>query len=319
MASDDFWRKSLLNLSTMAQLAYVAHKQGETVVKSILESGYSPFITSYSFVEFLYTNSIFNNKSQPVCCGLIAANEREIIISIRGTENLDDYFLNLLAHVNEDKYHTGFATYVDSFWSKIVKTLSALDDGKRGIFITGHSLGGAAAIIISQRLHKAHITQGKLLTFTFGSPPVSTEQIITNQPIYQFQNEGDFIPFLPQIMAVTLNIIPGLKLILKNWNPVLVEALFSYNHQGQVYLIDRNYQIRLLDESEISSLWTSFTLSASWLPKLTGKNPMDIFHNLLNSLINNSFEEHRAITYVERLNFGIRPPWGIKASLPRGN
>lgn len=305
----------ILNLCTLAQLAYVAHKQGESVVQSILESGSQPFVKAYQRVEFIYTNSLFKTNSGVVCCGLIVANDSEIVISIRGTENLDDYFLNLLAHVNEEHLHTGFTNYVDSFWFKLYNILLTLDDGNKDILITGHSLGGAAALIITQRLQAYYQYPSKsylLETYTFGTPPVSPREIPLSTPVYQFHNEGDFIPFLPQTLSLSLNIVPGIKALLNKWDPVLVKTISDYAHQGENYLITRDYNVRRLDEQESLDFWPWFYLSRSLIPSFQRKNPLDLFKNLIHGVIEKSLEEHRALSYVKRLNYGVSPPWMVK-------
>lgn len=311
-------RDRILNLGTLAQLAYVAHKRGESVVQDILESGSQPFVTVYQHIQFLYTKSIFSSNTNPLCCGFVVANEREIIISIRGTENIDDYFLNLLVHVNEEELHTGFVTYVDSFWSQLFQILLRLDDGTRDIYITGHSLGGAAGIIVTQRLQSYYLHPLKpysLVTCTFGTPPVSCKTITLQTPLYQFHNEGDFIPFLPQTIALSLNIIPGVKALLNNWDSVLVRTISDYKHQGENYLIEKSYQLRKLADDEYVSFSPWFYLSRSFLPSLPAKNTLDLFKNLVHSVIQRSLEEHRALSYVERLSYGVLPPWMLK-SLP---
>ncbi|ELR97783.1 lipase family protein [Gloeocapsa sp. PCC 73106] len=315
MKNSAFTYERILNLSTLAQLSYVAHKQGESVVESIITSGYQPFVKAYSTFEFLYTTSLFNGNSDSICCGLVVADDDEIVISIRGTENLDDYFLNLLAHVNADYLHTGFTTYVDSFWSKLFHLLLTLDDGTKNIFLTGHSLGGAAALIITHRLQAYYRYPQKsylMETYTFGAPPVSSRKIDLSTPVYQFHNEGDFIPFLPQTLALSLNIVPGVKTLLKNWNPTLIQSISDYAHQGENYLIGRNYQVRKLDDGESLNFWPWFSLSRSLFPSLKSKNPLDLFKQMIHEVIENSLDEHRALSYVERLNYGIAPPWTVR-------
>jgi triacylglycerol lipase len=318
MGNSEFNHPRILTLSTLAQLAYVAHKQGESVVKEVITSGYSPFLGPYQILEFLYTKSILKFNDNVVCCGLVVANDSEIVISIRGTENLDDYFLNLLAHVNEESLHTGFVTYVDSFWSQLFNLLLKLDNGQRNIYVTGHSLGGAAGVIITQRLQSYYLHPPKpyfLETYTFGAPPVSCQAIPIQTPLYQFHNEGDFIPFLPQTLSVSLNVIPGIKALLNSWDPLIVKTISDYEHQGKNYLIEKNYQVRQIDEKEYLNFSPWVYLSRSLVPALSAKNPIELFKNLIHGVIQKSLEEHRALSYLTRLSYGISPPWMVK-SLP---
>jgi len=44
-----------------------------------------------------------------------------------------------------------------------------------------------------------------------GALPASTTELILDTPLYRFRNAGDFITHLPEIIAVTIKRIPGLR------------------------------------------------------------------------------------------------------------
>ena len=64
------------------------------------------------------------------------------------------------------------------------------------LFITGHSLGGALAMIAAKKItHKG----GNAACYTFGSPRVGDEVWISNikTPLYRVVNAADCVTMLP--------------------------------------------------------------------------------------------------------------------------
>lgn len=318
--NNSFSRARSLEMASLSQLAYIAQNQGVEVVCNILKSGCLPFVPQYQTIEFLHSPRLFNSTSELACCGLILSTPSNIVIAIRGTENLDDYFLNLLVQTNSEAIHSGFNTYVESFWEQLQDFLLREDNGRKDIFITGHSLGGAAATLIAKRLQEPGlkpIEPHVLETYTFGAPPVSTVELMLDTPLYRFRNAGDFIPHLPKIITILVNRIPRLHGAIANQNPHLLQTLSEYCHVGSEYLIEKNYQIRQLDQPNIGNTWQWVQFSKILLPQLQvstqGDNNKSNVNNrlreLIKTLIQTSLQEHRAIKYVERLNFGKLPPW----------
>ena len=102
-----------------------------------------------------------------------------------------------------------------------------------------------------------------------------------------------------------------------NWKPGLLETLSNYSHLEAEYLIENDYSCRQLDEPDISKIWQWFQFSRILLPQLRVKTKGEEeksgvkgrLRKLVQTLIQASLQEHRAIKYVERLNYGNLPPW----------
>lgn len=317
-------RDRALTMATLSQLTYVAHNQGTEVVRHILKSGCPPFVQQYQTIEFLHAPRLFSSVGELVCCGFVLSTPNEVAIAIRGTENLDDYFFNLLVQPNSEFIHSGFHNYVENFWEQLQDFLLREDNGRKDIFVTGHSLGGAAATLIAKRLQEPGfkpIDPHVLETYTFGAPPVSTVELILDTPLYRFRNAGDFIPHLPKIVSVLINKVPRLRGAITKWKPNLLQELSDYCHVGSEYLIDEDYQIRQVDQPDIGNVWQWVQFSKALLPQLRVgarnhalgaeeiNNVKDRLRHLIQTLIQTSLQEHRATKYVERLNFGKHPPW----------
>jgi hypothetical protein len=317
--NNNFERSHILEMACLAQLTYVAYNQGEEVTKKILTSKFQTFINTYNQIEFLHAPRLFNSNGELSTVGFLLSNSKDIVIAVRGTENVDDYFYNILVQPNSEYIHSGFDRYVKSFWQQIQDFVLREDNGRKNIFITGHSLGGAAAILIAKNLSEPGfkpINPYVLETYTFGAPPVSTLELIMDTPLFRFRNAADFIPNLPQVIAILINRIPRLKKLIINWNPQFLQTLSEYCHTGNEYLIEKDNKIRSLDKPDIGKAWQWIQLTKSLMPHLQlkiykqDKNGItNLLRQIIASLIKASLQEHRAIRYVERLNYDELPPW----------
>lgn len=308
-------RDRVLQMSCLSQLAYIAHKQDTQVVKKILESGSPGWLPKYEAIEFLKAPRLFGSPQDKVCCGIVASNETETVIAIRGTENLEDYFYGLMVEPNSDNIHYGFSIYVENFWQQLTEFLSQENHGKKDIFITGHSLGGAAAAVLTRRLQEPEYKPKPphiLETYIFGAPPVSAGELVLETPVYRFRQKEDFIPHLRELTFGLVEGIPGLKIAIAQLNPTLLTNIEKYTHIGNEYVINKNYEIQEDKAPENVNFWQLVDLSRLIMTEFKPTNTKEFnLKKLLKALINNFFDEHRAIRYVERLNNGQLPPWWI--------
>ncbi len=104
-----------------------------------------------------------------------AKNDQAMILSFRGTQPnvLKDWLYDLDAHqVNGPvgKVHEGFLCALHYIWLDVWQTLQR-ERGTRALWITGHSLGGALAVLATAKLRfeKAQPISG---LYTYGQPRV---------------------------------------------------------------------------------------------------------------------------------------------------
>lgn len=117
-------------------------------------------------------------------------SKKQFMISVRGTEQLQDWITNFAAlkprdYENGTKVGNGFLNYAfklaessefDNIVTEIIK--SAKNNERYEVLVSGHSLGGAAAVILKAEIENRLVAEGmpsareKVSAITFGAPPV---------------------------------------------------------------------------------------------------------------------------------------------------
>lgn len=141
------------------------------------------------------------NLSHPTTEGFICANEEHLVIVFRGTDEPDDWLANLefsQMSLYDGAIHRGFWLALNQIWSEIIELLEILDNGRQHIWVTGHSLGGALAVLTAKRLEQEY--RRPLAVFTFGAPRVANHAATAafrQLRFFRFVNYDDLIPYLP--------------------------------------------------------------------------------------------------------------------------
>jgi triacylglycerol lipase len=162
----------------------------------------------------------------------IATNAKHIICAFRGSElpttidGLKDWFLtnanNLLTlpegRAGSDfaaagvgaRFHRGFLEALDSVWAPFVAAVEAeYTRAERPIWVCGHSLGGALALLAAWRMERYALPVNQV--YTFGAPMVGNaaasaalEKTFKGR-IFRFVDIHDIVPKLPTI-SLTSNL-----------------------------------------------------------------------------------------------------------------
>jgi len=106
-----------------------------------------------------------------------------VLVGLRGTSGFQDgltdlYFAPTLLTRNGVDMHKGFANYVDAIFDQVRAELAPDCTGAgKSIWVSGHSLGGAAATILAARLERSgcHVSG----VSTFGSPRAGLQSWLT--------------------------------------------------------------------------------------------------------------------------------------------
>lgn len=151
-------------------------------------------------------------------------NKVQIIVA-RGTDNIENVIVDLKLHLEPDPdlslpLHRGFANAAKA----IYKDVRVLLKKEYTIQTTGHSLGGAIAVILSMYLDQNGYNMGRIITF--GQPKVtnlSGAEKFQHLQIIRVVTTLDLVPIVPPLDPVDIKNIDifwhlGVELILLEGN-----------------------------------------------------------------------------------------------------
>jgi len=222
-------------------------------------------------------------ETQGFACKYTGTEETPyVVIAFRGTEKkISDWLTDIKAiptTFGEGKVHTGFyeaftkekdkkgRTVADRVM-QIMQSAAVRDDKDETLplFITGHSLGGALALMATNLL-AADI---KGACYTFGGPRIANYEYFDKlkTPVYRIVNSSDIVPRVPPgaSMAVIVNIVKLLSWVSKIVPVVsqgldkvetFLDKLNGYRHVGDLrYLTDvaanQFHQVRVLSNPPV--------------------------------------------------------------------
>jgi len=161
--------------------------------------------------------------------------DKMLVLAFRGTEKEDlrDIITDLDARFYKDEHggriHNGFLEAFKKVEVAITKQIEKLNT--YFLYITGHSLGGALALIATREFNSDNLAA----CYTFGSPKVGNSEFgdIIKPPIYRIVNALDVVPCLP--FSYFLDIFYYLFRLLKI-SPLqkFVQKFRGYDHHGDM-------------------------------------------------------------------------------------
>jgi len=234
----------------LSYLAWLAYSSELAEMHEKLNASESPNLQAYQILELL--------REGTEHYGFVAINdEQEIVIAIRGTVSVKDWMYNLLTPRLVDEFHFGFQLYTEPIWKQLQSVLPDLLKDKPKIITTGHSLGGASATLLAHKLNKSDLkhSYSSLETYTFGAPPLGTESVKLETPLYRFRTPGDLVPHLPIlggcIVEMTSNNLSWLPQVQKPLAE-MSKTLTEYSHPEPEYLLHSTGKVYKLDASQIN-------------------------------------------------------------------
>ena len=199
-------------------------------------------------------------ETQGFVCRRSAGDEPYVVVAFRGTEKkVADWLTDADCKPEVDgqkKVHRGFLKALtgnrdvsNRTVTDIVKLALQSEDAQGlPVFITGHSLGGALALLTTVLV--APDVNGAC--YTFGAPRVANCEYFRNlkTPVYRVVNSSDAVPRVPpgSGMLLVRGVIRGAAWVTGWWPGVsgllkkaeeLVDKLSGYRHHGDLrYLTD---------------------------------------------------------------------------------
>ncbi len=174
--------------------------------------------------------------------------QKQQIISIRGTANIENALLNISLKLLPNEYtkidlHQGFSQAAEAIYQAIQPSLKK--DYK--ISLTGHSLGGAVAVILAMYMDVDHYDIGSIITF--GQPKVTNiagSQKFAHLELIRVVTEKDVIPLVPPLDVLDIKDIDiywhlGLEVVLLEGNKyALLKGLQSIMRATKVINTEMN-------------------------------------------------------------------------------
>lgn len=250
------------------------------------------------------------------------ADDRNAVLAVRGTAQIiqdalvidgDGIPTKALSLGLKGYLHKGFLKQAtDIINDKQFKDFIEKIQGKK-LFVTGHSLGGAVATIISAYLYEQKLNP---LLYTFGSPRVGDigfVQAYSNKFIhFRHVYHQDVVPTLPAKKSflsthdlVSGNLIIAITHILSRY---FKEDLDEYMHHGTLCQI-----CEINNDNMILPFETHGITGNNTFKKLTenAKNPPQDSAKLQNEFMNFSLADHAMPQYIAFLKSEIRQLWSL--------
>lgn len=133
--------------------------------------------------------------------------DNSIVVACRGTEPteakdvLADLDLYPIKHPVSGRVHRGFYTYANKVYSQILDEVVKGRKKDQDVYVCGHSLGGAMAVIIAEQLVADGVPVKELRTF--GQPRVGTSGYCKHLDVCgigsykRYVNNNDIVPKVP--------------------------------------------------------------------------------------------------------------------------
>lgn len=174
---------------------------------------------------------------------VIGSDQQSQVVAIRGTANFGDALIDLGTERVKDRdleieVHQGFLRVARAIFEDIKQNERL--DRTRPIVLTGHSLGGAAAVLVGMLMAGDEAKQYDVhRIYTFGQPKIfgnegATAWSVFNSRVFRVVNCGDPIPIVPVSERHLSNVV-RIDFFSRN-------RLNDYQHLGNsLLLMDRGY------------------------------------------------------------------------------
>jgi triacylglycerol lipase len=232
-------------------------------------------------------------------CVVVAGGRGATFVSFAGTDPLkvEDWITDFRIRRKAMTLHSGFQEAVESVWSLIEAAVKNSPASEQALFFTGHSLGGALAIIAAERALRELQVQAKAV-YTFGSPRTGGADF--------------FNSYTPKLGDSTFRVVDGTDLVAA----VPPSLMGDFHHVGravrcatdglfdaQTPMLPReNDQPDLLQNALQSAVANIRALTSFQLFKPIGSQPLDQFSALLPRIV----RDHVPANYFRALSITVR-------------
>ena len=191
--------------------------------------------------KILFVDSFVKDNTEALLAEINNGRETFLVLSFRGTSSLKDAItdakLELIPAEGGGRAHKGFHNGLHKILGDIRDSITKHGDSKP-LYITGHSLGGAEAMLATKYLQDFTIGA----TYTYGCPRAADDEFYSDvrSPVYRVVHRADVVTRLPfgygiRFLLNLIRLIPvnGTKLI-SEW---LRRTISGYTHYGNLIYI----------------------------------------------------------------------------------
>jgi pimeloyl-ACP methyl ester carboxylesterase len=138
-------------------------------------------------------------------CVVVAGGLGATIVTFAGSDPLkiEDWITDFTPKISMTNLHTGFEQAVDTVWPDIKDAIEKRPADERVLFFTGHSLGGALALIAAARAARDLKQSSATAVYTFGGPRVGDAKFFTDymaklgNGTHRLVHGGDIVATVP--------------------------------------------------------------------------------------------------------------------------
>ncbi|ANQ49862.1 lipase family protein [Flammeovirga sp. MY04] len=223
--------------------------------------------------------------TQIVTYKLLKKKEDHIIITFRGSLELKDWWTNSkfnLTKIRDEvgnklkgKVHNGFHQILQSLWPLLSDYLAKYPHAR--LWFTGHSLGGALAVLSAYKLCDTYMIKG---IYTFGQPRIGNTKFMHHYNSMLFDK--------------TFRVVHDKDIVVR-----IPTQSMSYSHVGDLIFIKGKGKV--LKGNEKWSYWVTFWERVSvFLDEI--RNLEMIEDHLISNYINAIFDSKKAMRKLQRQN-----------------
>ncbi|HVI06998.1 MAG TPA: lipase family protein [Candidatus Binatia bacterium] len=263
--------KAVIDESTeLVKQAYLQYDRNKNGQQWDLSSSYDLFATLSACPL-----TVLNHHTRTEPFGFLVRNKNSNVLFavFRGTRSLEDWVADFIVK----SYHHPWGLVEDGFYrvyvqcGKLVRWLPAFGEkfSSKSIVVTGHSLGGALAILAASELSEMVAGKIDLSVVTFGGPRVGNPQFAKafNQRVpstLRIVNTEDLVPTLPPASTCFGTSRKRLRVTSSFWGHLAQHwgnDDFDYEHVGTILPFTQH--AGSIPGNHSMDLYSSFTESLS--------------------------------------------------------
>ena len=124
------------------------------------------------------------------------------VVTFRGTDELKDWITNVRIlpwwHKGIGWCPAGFVKTAEDLCVEILCRMVEKDIPANELVLTGHSLGGAMALLVGAVMQNRHLSPAEIVTF--GAPKCGRLKLLDDLNVTCYRNGKDIVPTVPHIM-----------------------------------------------------------------------------------------------------------------------